>query len=402
MASTSKQRAIQLPQRLPGLFWHFMKPHWHGFLWMLLGALGWGFQSSLFPLFIQMVIDKSAKFATQRENIFEGLGFTLFALIAIWVLIDIGFRIYDFVAARVLPKFQAAIRMRFLEYTLDHSHRYFSDQFAGTIGSRISRVPEAMTQIIILCLTIFFPVILAFCINSVILYKAKPIFGIISFSWFLVHFGITFWFTRKCIVYSEEHSLALTALNGKLMDTITNIINVRLFSRKPYEMRYNSKFQATEARKNYQLLNYNALMQLCLGALSLLFFSGMILLGVWAFQKEFISLGELALVFSSLTLIGLAWYMGMNLINYFNEMGKIKEAMQLITTPHEITDIKTAKDIIIDKGKIVFDNITFHYIAGRNLFKDKKVTIKAGEKVGLVGFSGSGKTTFVNLIMRFF
>jgi ATP-binding cassette subfamily B protein len=402
MTSYSKQTSAELPKQLPGIFWYFIKPHWFGFLLMLIGAMGWGFQSSLFPLFIQLVIDKTAEFSVDRDKIFEGLGFIIFALIGIWVLIDIGFRAYDFAAARVLPKFQASIRMAFMNYSLGHSHRYFSDQFAGTIGSRISRMPEAMTQIIVITLTIFIPVVLAFCINSIILYRAKPIFGIISFAWFLIHFWLTFLFTRKCGVYSEKHSEALTALNGKIVDTIGNIMNVRLFSRKPYEMRYNGKFQTIEAKKNYQLLQYNALMQLCLGILSLVFFASMIILGVWAFQKEWISLGELALVFTSLNLMGLAWYMGMNFINFFKEIGTAREAMQLIKTPYEITDVPGAKALTVEKGKIVFDNVTFYYAPGRNLFKDKKVTLKAGEKVGLVGFSGSGKTTFVSLIMRWF
>jgi ATP-binding cassette subfamily B protein len=399
---TQQRRHKELPKTLPGIFLHFMRPHWLGFTLMFLGGLGWGFQSSLFPLFIQLVIDKSTEFAVHREQIFTGLGWILFALIAIWVIIDIGFRVYDFVSAVIIPKFQAAIRMSFLEYSLGHSHRYFSDQFAGTIGSRISRMPEAMTQIIITSVTIFFPIILAFFINAIILYRAKPIFGIISIVWFLLHMLLSYLFTRKCAVYSEVHSESLTKLNGKIVDTITNIMNVRLFSHKKFEMQYNHRFQSDEIKKNTQFLRYNAWMQLCLGTISIIFFAAMIYLGVWAFQKEWISLGELALVFTSLNLIGLAWYMGMNFIQFFKEIGAAREALQLIQTPYEIQDVDRAKPLIVSKGKIVFENVTFHYSAGRNLFKDKKVTIEAGEKLGLVGFSGSGKTTFVNLIMRSF
>lgn len=383
-----------LPKTLPGIFWHFIKPHWKGFLLMLIGALGWGFQSSLFPLFIQLVIDKSADFASNRDKVMEGLGFILFALVGIWVIIDIGFRTYDFVAARVIPRFQAAIRMSFTEYTLGHSHHYFADQFAGTIASRISRMPEAMTQIIIISFTIFFPVVLAFCINAIILYRAKPIFGIISFSWFLLHFLLSYLFTRKCGMYSEKHSESLTALNGKIVDTISNIMTVRLFSHKPYEMRYNAKFQTQEIQKHYELLQYNALMQLCLGILSILFFAGMIYLGVWAFQQNWISLGELALVFSSLNLIGLAWYMGMNFIYFFKEIGRAREAMMLIKEPYEITDAAEAKPLKIEKGQIIFDKVTFNYAAGRKLFKNKSVILKAGEKVGLVGFFRFRKNNF--------
>jgi len=391
-----------LPKTLPALFWHFIKPQWLGFLLLIPGAFAWGIQSAVFPWFVQLIVDKSAEFSTHKAGIIEGLYQTLFILIGLWVFMEIWMRMYDFVAAKVFPKFQSNIRMAFLEYTLGHSHRYFSDQFAGTIGSRISRMPEAMLNIITLMFTIFFNVIIAFTINSVILYRAKPLFGIISFSWFILHFSLSYYFTQRCSIYSERHSQALTSLNGKIVDTITNIFSVKMFSHQRYEMKYNHRYQKIEADKNCELLFINAVMQFWLGIISLVFFAAMVLIGAFAFQNDWITVGEFALVLTSLNLIGLAWYMGSNLINYFREVGNCQEAMMLIQQSHEIIDAPQAKPLEVSKGAISFNNITFYYTKNRNLFKDKHVTIHAGEKVGLVGFSGSGKTTFVNLILRSF
>jgi ATP-binding cassette subfamily B protein len=73
-----------------------------------------------------------------------------------------------------------------------------------------------------------------------------------------------------------------------------------------------------------------------------------------------------------------------------------------MTAPHEIVDLVSAKPLKVTQGKIEFKQVSFHYDEGTHLFKNKNIIIPAGQKVGLVGFSGSGKSTFVNLILRLF
>lgn len=391
-----------LPLSLSSLLWHFIKNQKVGFLLLLPNALAWALQSALFALFVRLIIDKATEYAADKTELFQGLSLILLTLMGLWLLMEVGYRLYDFASAQVLPNFQAQVRMALFEYTLGHSHRYFADHFAGTIASRISRMAESMSQIITISITIFLPIVIAFCVNAIILYLAKPIFGIISFVWFLIHFSVSYYFTRYCSKFATDHSEALTSLNGKIVDVITNIVNVRLFSNHSFEMRYNKHFQQIEIDKNYALWQFSAWMKLVLGLLSISFFAIMVLLGIWCYQRDWISIGELALILTSLNLIGLAWFMGMSLINFFQEVGNCQEAMKLIQKPHEITDSPHAKELVVTQGKIVFDNLTFHYRPEHSIFKDKTVIIQPGEKLGLVGFSGSGKTTFVNLILRAF
>ena len=87
---------------------------------------------------------------------------------------------------------------------------------------------------------------------------------------------------------------------------------------------------------------------------------------------------------------------------YFKEIGVAKQALTIIQAPHSIVDRPNAKKLDIREGSIVFDNVTFHYSPRQKLFSNKTVVIRPGEKVGLVGFSGSGKTSFINLILRHF
>ena len=94
--------------------------------------------------------------------------------------------------------------------------------------------------------------------------------------------------------------------------------------------------------------------------------------------------------------------MNYNMNQLFKEMGTIRPALSLVIQKHAITDFLGEKDLNISKGEIHFENVTFNYLKNTNLFKNQNLVIEAGQKVGLVGFSGSGKTTFVNLMLRFF
>jgi ATP-binding cassette subfamily B protein len=391
-----------LPKTLPSFFWHFIKPQRGRFLLLIYGNLGWAVQEASFPYFVKLIIDKITLLSHDKALIFPALSTTLIVWVCLWLLIEFGFRLYDFLSARVFPRFQADVRKAMFEYSLSHSHQFFSDQFAGTVGSKISRMSDAILSVLTIFSTIFFPVVLAFCINIGILYQAKPLFAYIMLGWFVLHVSITYFFTKKCAQKSAIHSAAVTQLNGKIVDAFSNIANVRLFARKRYETRYLSTYQQEEVKKSYGLLHYNAIMKLFLGAASQGFVFIMVGLGLYAWQKDLITNGELALILTSLSLIGLAWYMGMHLIKVYEDMGTCKEALTLIQKPHDIADAPHAKPIHISRGEIVFDNVSFHYTRNHNLFREKTITLQAGKKVGLVGYSGSGKTTFVNLILRLF
>lgn len=98
----------------------------------------------------------------------------------------------------------------------------------------------------------------------------------------------------------------------------------------------------------------------------------------------------------------MAWLAGLELPNLFQECGVCRQALTVIQDKHEIVDAPDAKPLKVRRGEIVFENVSFHYAHNRNIFEDKNLVIKAGSKVGLVGFSGSGKSTFVHLILRYF
>lgn len=391
-----------LPKTLLPFVWYFIQPHWGKFLLLMLTTLGWSLQESVYPYFIKLLVDQVPQYSTHKAMLFSGLAPTLLAFLALWLAIEVAFRVYDFLSAKVLPTFRAQVRGALFEYALQHSYEYYANNFAGSIANKIARLPDALERIINIIATIMAPIVVAFLINIVFLYHAKPLFAYIMGIWFILHFSITYFFTCKCAVYAKKHSESVTTVNGKVVDILSNMVNVRLFAHQRFEKRYFGKFQKEEVKKAYELMRYNAWMKVFLGLASQTFIFSMIGGGLYAWQQDWITLGELTLVLSSLNLLGLAWYMGMHLIEVYQNVGTCQEALSIVQAMPDIVDAPGAKPIRITQGEIRFEQVNFGYNSGKKIFRNKTVTLAPGERVGLVGFSGSGKSTFANLILRYF
>ena len=391
-----------LPKTLFSFTWYFIKPQWGRFFILMCTMFGWSIQEAVYPYFIKLIVDTVTQYSADKGMVLAAITPILIIFVTLWLSIEISFRIYDFLSAKVFPAFRADVRMALVQYATKHSYQYYSDNFAGSIASKISRLPEALEKIVSIIFTLILPVILAFVINIFLLYQAKPLFSFVMGGWFTVHCSITYFFTRKCAVYSADHSASVTTLNGKIVDILTNMVNVRLFAHRRFERHYLAGFQGIEAKKAQHLMRYNAWMKLWLGLASQSFAFSMIGGGIYAWQQDLITVGELTLVLSSMNLMGLAWFMGMHLIEVYEGVGTCQEALSIVRRPLEIVDTVDAKPVVITRGEIRFEEVSFHFSESRKLFRNKTITIHSGEKVGLVGFSGSGKTTFVNLILRYF
>jgi ATP-binding cassette subfamily B protein len=392
----------QLPNTLSAFTWMMLKPFRWPFLIMLCAHFVWALSESLLPLFLKTFIDSVTQHAQDKANLFSIVAKPLALYITLWCLFEVGFRTYDFVSAHVFPKFTMHVRRVIFSYTIEHSHRYFSEHFAGTIASKISRMPDAMLEMINSVLTVFIPVIGAISISILILYFANPIFSLILGIWFIIHMTISYVTTKRFEPYSHIYSEDVTKLNGKIVDTLTNIATVRIFSRSSYEKRYLNTFQRLSKQSYYNMLRYGAFTKVLLGSLGLLFSFSMLLGGIYGLSTGLLTVGDFALVITSMSIMGLVWYMSWNLIMFFENRGTCQQALTLINQPHQIVDKPNAKQITITRGEIIFDSVNFHYENQKALFTNMDTIIHSGDKVGLVGYSGSGKTTFVNLILRNF
>lgn len=398
------QNQTQLPKTFGSFVWFFIKKQWKQFSIAQFFSFAWSIDHTLWPLILMMVIDTISQHENDRSHIWSLLTVPITMGISLWIFIEIAYRASGFILAKAFPKLESDIRMAMLDYVQYHSHNYFGNHFAGSIANKISDMPQSTTRILQLVITLFLPVVLALIISLVLFFLISPYFAAILLGWIVVHMSVTFAFSKKCADYSHIHSESRSLLAGKIVDMLSNISSVRLFSRHKFEYQYISKFQADELKKHVKALAYIEKMKLFIGVVSLL---GVGLLINWfmiySWQQGNITTGEVVFIFNTTWNITImAWLVSLELPNFYTEVGICRQAMSIIQEPHEIVDAPDAKELKIKQGEITFENVTFHYVPEHNIFQEKNITIHAGEKVGLVGLSGSGKSTFVHLILRFF
>lgn len=392
-----------LPKNLWGFIWHFMQKQW---IWLLLAQLcffSWSLDHTLWPVVLMLLIDGITNYAADKADMWHILATPIILGLSLWIIVEFLSKTGGILVARIMPKMEANIRMSMYEYVMRHSHHYFSNHMAGSIANKISDMTQAVTRLLILVMTLFLPVAMAVLISTVFFGLISPLFAFILVGWIVIHLLICVYFSKKCDHLSNVHSEARSLLSGKIVDALSNNSNVRLFSRNRFEFSYLHKFQKDEATKHWESLFYIEKMKIALGIACFLCIGlGLNWYMLYSWQQGYLTTGEVVFVFNtSWNITMMAWIAGLELPTLYKEIGICKQALSIIRAPHDIVDMPQSKSIDVSKGEIVFENVTFKYQKNAApLFQDMNVTIKAGQKVGLVGFSGSGKSTFVNLILR--
>lgn len=393
-----------LPTQLWPFLWHFIKKQKWRFAFNQLGSLAWALDNTAWPLIFMFFIDALTNHQGDRSTILSTLAPILFAGAFLWVFIDWSFRLAGIMWVKAGPKLEADVRLSLFDYVQRHSYNYFSNQLAGSLSNKINDMPQSLSRILQMIMSLFIPVGVAIAIATVLFIQVNPLFALILVTWIVLHLGFCLITSKRCDTLSHIHAESRSTLSGKIVDSLSNHINVKLFARYPEELKYTRKYQDIEQAKHEESLWYIEKVKMVLGFLSFLFpcvLMTSLIISEW--MKGNITTGEVVFIWNSSSNITImAWIAGLELPNLFREIGVAKQALTLIQVPHEIVDDSSAKDLHVKNGEIIFDKVTFHYVPEKALFKNKSLTIHPGEKVGLVGFSGSGKTSFINLILRHF
>lgn len=397
-------KAPHLPKTLSSFLWFFLKKQWKGLLLIQLFSFAWSIDHTLWPYVIMTLVDAITNFAGDKAHVWHELSKPILMGLGLWITVEISFRLAGIISAKIFPRLEADIRMNMFDYVIHHSHLYFSNQMAGAIANKISDMPQSVTRLLQQIMHLFLPVGLAVLISTILFAIISPYFAIILIGWVTVHMSICLAFAKKCDLYSSIHAESRSQLSGKIVDDLSNSTNIRLFSRHRFEHQYLSSFQQDELSKNWRSLWYIEKMKIALGVAS--FLGAGIAMNwymIYSWQQGHLTAGEVVFIFNtSWNITMMAWLAGLELPLLFKEIGVCRQALTIIQDPHDITDVSHASPLKVTKGEIVFDHVTFRYRHYQNLFEHKTITIQAGQKVGLVGFSGSGKTTFVNLILRYY
>ncbi len=288
-------------------------------------------------------------------------------------------------------------------YLQQHSHRYFSSSFAGALAHRIAETSLGVTQTMQMMITEFMPVIIVYIVSTILLYRVYPPLAAFVGIWAVLFISISFWLATRCRIYSRKAAAARSETTGIIVDSVTNLTSSRLFARLGFERRYLNdqlKRELKEVRKSNwysERIRWFQFISAAILKIGTLYYS----LSLWSQGK--IAAADFVVATSlSLLIISEARNLSKRFLEFFEHIGNVANGVNTIIQPHEIIDRDNAINHSITKGSIEFRQVHFSYSSEKTVFTNLSVTIQPGERVGLVGFSGSGKSTFVNLILRLF
>jgi ATP-binding cassette subfamily B protein len=390
-----------LSQNLWSFVWQFLKPYKrivviYVCLAMLAGC--WGpFNSMLIKYMINSLS------SSQIENI-SPLTWPAVLLVLNFVVFDnFTWRSIGYLNYKFQPVIKNQIISESFRFVLGSSHQFFHDNLSGRISSQINTLADNIERILHRISPDFIRGFSVLMVAFVSMYYVNPKFFYTLVLWFIAFSSFSIYMSKQLVNLSDTYTDSESEISGQLVDSITNVSNVGIFARRIYEvLRLENLLHVTKEKfqkKEIFLVKLHSVQ----GMLIAIMLGFMIYFLIQLYGNHLISVGDFALILGlSMEVAHITWYT-MSQVDEFNQaVGKCKQSLACLIVPQDIKDQNDAPNLLITKGQITFSDVKFHYKGTQPLFQNKSVTIEAGQKVGLVGYSGGGKSTFVNLILRLY
>lgn len=395
-------KKTELPKELGKFFLHFVKKQKLAFIIFFLAPMVLVLENNAIPYSLKMIID-ALEANPHSTSIFKLVAPALWLGGCSWLILIVVLRLQNWWQGYVIPRFLADIRMSVFDYLSKQSYQYFSNQMAGSLANKLNDLPRALNSIFELITWYVIAAFSSIFVALILMCTINYWFAIILLTWIVLQLFISFRLSTKVDRYSIENAEDKSELSGKIVDSLSNSSAVKLFARGKAELAYISLSQKKEEHSNRRLSLYMNIFRVYLDIPVTVMLVTMITLLLYFWQKRLITTGDLVFIFNvSFAIMNQIWYLCHAIADFYREVGIARQAVAILSTPIEIQDSPDATELVVAGGGIKFANVTFHYNQGKKIFENKSIIIKPKQRVGLVGYSGSGKTTFIHLILRLF
>lgn len=355
-------------------------------------------------LILGMVVD--ATVASGPDEIFVGqnlaimLGAVAFFLILRPLLFGLSSASNSIL---VQPNINPLVLSRLHRWTLGQSVTFFDDDFAGRIAQKQMQTARAVTDVVAEFINVV-AFALASLVGSVLLLAAIDGWVAASFLiWLFGYFAVIRWFLPRVRTRSGARAGARAMVSGQVVDTITNIKTVKLFAHSDHEDRAAlgamEQFRRKAVAFGYVAASFRLVLMILAGVLPVLLLGGTLLL--WqqgsATEGDIVAAGAVSIRIAQMT----GW-VSFTLMTIYSNVGEVEDGMRTLTQSVRTEDAPDAPELAVSAGEISFERLSFRYGRQSGGVGDISLTIRAGEKIGIVGASGAGKSTLVALLLRLY
>ena len=394
------------PERLPstpfGFIWFLIRTHFPRRVALLATLAATATAIDAFgPLALSHLINAIATAYTKHLSFAAAVLPWVVLMGAIWLISATVYRGYEAVDIETSPRMRALAQKYLFVYMLGHSPRYFQENFAGKLGQKVKQAGHATIAILNILSLDMVRVTGLVLVGGVLMYEAHASYAVMLAVWTVLYLGIVVSLAQRCVRLSKAFSDEVSTSTGRLVDAITNADLVRAFAKAAYERRFLSSFLADEMNASRRLRWFLIVMRTFMQLATLALLVGLVVMAGMDALSGALSVGAFAMIyFLGSQIARSVQELSFRMLDYFEQLGTLTEALELVSQAHEIVDAPDAKPLVVTQGAIRFEHIRFAHRDGYNVFTDLSLAIKAGEKVGLVGPSGAGKSTLVKLLRR--
>ena len=373
--------------------------------WVLMLAIfsaGNGILEALLFQFMGKLVDWLGKFSPQNllsEHGWAMLGMALVLVFSVlWRFINSTVRLQTLQGV-----FPMRLRWNFHRLMLAQSLGFYQDEFAGRVSAKVMQTALSVREVVMTIVGMMVYVLVYFLSTGVILVSLDG-WLLVPFIMWITLFGLTMkLLIPKLAKTAQRQADARSLMTGRITDAYSNITTVKLFSHGAREARY-----AKESMEEFMLtvhaqMRLATLLDTCTFAVNAFLTLSTAVVGVWLWHSGSVSAGAVAVAITmAFRINGLSQYIMWESAMLFENIGTVTDGMTTLSKPHTILDKPAALPLKVEHGAISFEHVDFSYESGKPLLNSFNLNIKAGEKVGLIGRSGAGKSTIVNLLLRFY
>ena len=307
----------------------------------------------------------------------------------------------------LLGNYPMRIRWQAHRYLLKQSLNFYENDFAGRLATKVMQTALGVRETVMKLLDVLVYILVYFISALIMIGTSDWRLMLPMVVWLAAYIGIQFYFVPRMKKIATEQADARSVMTGRVVDSYTNIQTVKLFSHTERETSYARDSMDGFLGTVYHQMRLATGLNFSVNMINYLLAFTVAALSIWLWMDSAITVGAIAIAVSlAFRVNGMAQWIMWEISSLFENLGTVADGMNTLAKPQTITDPANARPLSANHGEIALNDVHFSYEGADDksypVFEALNLTIKPGEKIGLVGRSGAGKSTLVNLLLRFY